>query len=244
MYLNRFTTGPVELAFTDRHGGVSRAPYDSLNLALSGGDAPEVTAANLSAVVGDFAPGAAVADMSQVHGDAVVHASSTERPEADGLLTDRPGLVLVVRVADCVPVLLAADDGSVIAAVHAGRQGLKLDIAGKAVRRMRAAGAHAISAWVGPRVCGRCYEVPAAMQADVLASVPRAEATSARGTTALDIGAGVIAQLEANGVEVHDVGVCTRESDDLYSHRRDGSSAGRSAGLIWIRPSPRQEGAN
>lgn len=236
MYLHRIATGPVELAFTDRHGGVSGAPFDSLNLALGGGDAPEATAANLATVTADFAPGARVAQMNQVHGRTVVAASSTLRPDADAQFTDQAGLVLLVRVADCVPVLLAGDDGSVIGAVHAGRQGLLLDITTRAVQRMRAAGATRISAWVGPRVCGRCYEVPAAMQAEVVAAAPEAAATSAQGTPALDIGAGVIAQLRAADVRVHDVGVCTRECADLYSHRRDGARSGRSAGLIWIRP--------
>lgn len=237
MYLHRTTSGPVELAFTDRHGGVSRAPYDALNLALVGGDEPEARATNLALVVEDLAPGAAVADMSQVHGATVALAEAGVRPEADALVTDRADVVLVVRVADCVPVLLADDDGRCVAAVHAGRQGLLKGVVPAAVRRMRDLGAGEITAWVGPRVCGACYEVPAQLQAEVLAAVPAARATSASGTPALDIGAGVLAQLEKAGVRTHDVGTCTRESPDLYSHRRDGDRAGRSAGLIRIRSS-------
>lgn len=235
MYLHRTTIGPVELAFTDRHGGVSRAPFDGLNLALAGEDDPTACAANLALVVDDFAPGGGVADMSQVHGAAVATAQVGVRPEADALVTEQPGVVLAVRVADCVPVLLTSGDGRCVAAVHAGRQGLLKGVVPAAVRRMRDLGATDLSAWVGPRVCGACYEVPSAMQAEVLAAVPEAAATSADGTPALDIGAGVLAQLAALEVSARDVGVCTRESPDLYSHRRDGARAGRSAGLIWIR---------
>lgn len=235
MYLHRTSIGPVALAFTDRHGGVSRAPFDSLNLALAGADDPQACATNLATVVGDFATGAEVADMSQVHGSVVVQAHPGRRSEADALVTTRPGVVLVVRVADCVPVLLAAADGSCVAAVHAGRAGLAAGVVPAAVRRLRELGAAKLTAWVGPRVCGRCYEVPGQLRDEVAAVVPAAWTTSATGTPALDIGAGVLAQLAELDVASHDVGVCTRESPDLYSFRRDGARAGRTAGLITIR---------
>jgi YfiH family protein len=194
-----------------------------------------VCAANLRAVVEDFAPGSSFADMRQVHGstvDVVEDRRSSVRPEADALVSTRPDTVLVVRVADCVPVLLADPDAGVVAAVHAGRPGLVAGVAPAAVARMRDLGARTIVGWLGPRVCGACYEVPEEMQADVAALVPAARATTSWGTPSLDIGAGVRAQLETAGVTVHDVGTCTRESTDLYSYRRDGAQAGRFAGLI------------
>jgi YfiH family protein len=194
-----------------------------------------VCAANLRAVVEDFAPGSSFADMRQVHGstvDVVEDRRTSVRPEADALVSTRPDTVLVVRVADCVPVLLADPDAGVVAAVHAGRPGLVAGVAPAAVARMRDLGARTIVGWLGPRVCGACYEVPEEMQADVAALVPAARATTSWGTPSLDIGAGVRAQLETAGVTVHDVGTCTRESTDLYSYRRDGAQAGRFAGLI------------
>jgi YfiH family protein len=227
--------GSVDLAFTDRYGGASLAPYDELNLAIAGEDDLDVCAANLARVAADFAPGAVIADMSQVHGSTVAVVEewhTAERPEADALVTGESDTLLVVRVADCVPVLLADPDAGVVAAVHAGRRGLLAGVAPAAVRRMRDLGAGSVAAWLGPRVCGECYEVPEAMQADVVAVVPEALATTSWGTPSLDLGAGVRAQLEAAGVDVHDVGSCTRESADLYSHRRDGARAGRFAGLV------------
>ncbi len=92
-----------------------------------------------------------------------------------------------------------------------------------------------ITAWIGPHVCGACYEVPVELQADVVAVEPASAATTSWGTPALDIGAGVRAQLDRDGVRVVDVSRCTRESPDLYSFRRDGRQAGRLAGLVRLR---------
>jgi YfiH family protein len=229
------TLGPVDLAFTDRYGGASAVPFAELNLALEGEDDPAVCAANLRLVTEDFAPGALVADMRQVHGgavDVVEDRHSTDRPEVDALVTRRTDTVLVVRVADCVPVLLADPDAGVVAVAHAGRPGLVAGVVPAAVARMRELGADGVTAWLGPRVCGACYEVPGGMQAEVGALVPEAVATTSWGTPSLDIGAGLRAQLERLDVAVHDVATCTRESPDLYSYRRDGAHAGRFAGLI------------
>lgn len=238
--------GPVDLAFTDRYGGVSAAPFDELNLALDDPDDPASRAENLRRVVTDFAPDLArrpsgswdahVAQMRQVHGSAVDVVDDRHGgglpPEADGMVATDPTIVLLVRVADCVPVLLADADAGVIGVAHAGRPGMLAGVAPATVAAMRRLGAERITAWLGPHVCGACYEVPAAMQEDAVAQVPQSRATTSWGTPALDIGAGVRAQLEAVDVAVVDVATCTRESPDLYSYRRDGARAGRFAGLV------------
>jgi YfiH family protein len=236
LYSFRTTRGPVDLAFTDRYGGVSAAPFGELNLAITGEDDEAARLENQRLLLADFAADASLADLVQVHGNAVVEAVPGVRPEADGIVTTRPDLVLMVRAADCVPVLLADESGGVIGAAHAGRQGLVAGVVPATVQRMRALGATAIRAWVGPSICGGCYEVPDQMQADVAALEPAAKATTTWGTPALDIPAGVCAQLERDGVAVHRVDRCTRESADLYSYRRDGARAGRIAGVIRRRP--------
>jgi YfiH family protein len=187
-----------------------------------------------------FSTDADVVQLRQVHG-AVVDVVDDRRgsgllPEADAMVGTHPGPVLVVRVADCVPVLLADPAAGVIAAAHAGRPGLVAGVVPATVAAMRRLGATRISAWIGPHICGACYEVPAAMQEDVVAVVPQSRATTSWGTPSLDIGAGVRAQLEALDATVHDVAGCTRESPGLYSYRRDGAGAGRFAGLIRRRP--------
>jgi YfiH family protein len=230
----------VDLAFTDRHGGVSPVPFDSLNLALTGPDDEQARAENLRLVLADLAPGAALADLRQVHG-ATVHVvagrptPAASPPEADGIVTAEPDVVLMVRAADCVPVLFADPTAGVVGAAHAGRLGLAAGVVPRTLERMRELGATEVTAWVGPHVCGSCYEVPAGLQAEVGALVPASVATTSWGTPALDLGAGVRAQLEQAGVRVVDVARCTRESADLYSFRRDGEQAGRLAGLIRLR---------
>ncbi len=195
-------------------------------------------ARNLALLLADFAPDtdpAAVVDLSQVHGrEVVVAAPGAPRPRADGVVSDRTDVVLLVRAADCVPVVLADPGAGVIGAAHAGREGVALDVVTATVEEMRRLGSRDLVAWIGPHVCGACYEVPAAMQDEVGARVPETVATTSWGTPSLDLGAGVRAQLERAGVRVEDVARCTRESPDLYSYRRDGRGSGRLAGVVRL----------
>lgn len=243
MFAYRDARGRAEVAFTDRHGGVSAGPFGSLNLQTGGADDPAAVVENLRrvalALAGDDSGSAPpVALMRQVHGAdvAVVDGPVEPLPEADALVTARPGLLLVVRVADCVPVLLADAERGVVAAAHAGRPGVAAGVVPRALAAMRDLGARRITAWIGPHVCGRCYEVPEAMREEVAALVPESRAETSWGTPALDLGAAVRAQLEAGDAEVVDASRCTREHDDLFSYRRQGSDSGRLAGLVWVRP--------
>jgi hypothetical protein len=105
-----------------------------------------------------------------------------------------------------------------------------------AVEAMVAQGARPdrISALIGPSVCGKCYEVPAALRSEVSASVPEAYAETSWGTPAVDVAAGVRAQLARCGVRVIEgPAVCTRESADHFSYRRD-RVTGRLAGYVWL----------
>ena len=136
MYSARLSHGPVALAFTDRHGGVSRAPYDSLNLAWAGDDA-DALAENHRLLAEDFAPGDPVAVLSQVHGNDVAYVGP-EGPRtdihghlhavADGVVTDQPGVTLMVRGADCAMVLFADAEAGVIGGCHAGRPGVVVGV--------------------------------------------------------------------------------------------------------------------
>jgi copper oxidase (laccase) domain-containing protein len=101
---------------------------------------------------------------------------------------------------------------------------------------MQRLGAGTVRAWVGPHVCGGCYEVPEQMRAQVAAAVPEAEAVTSWGTPSVDLGAGVRAQLGRAGAAVTEVSRCTVEDHDLYSYRRQGAEAGRMGGLVWVRP--------
>jgi YfiH family protein len=142
----------------------------------------------------------------------------------------------MVRAADCVPVVLGDPEQGVIGAAHAGRLGLVRGVVPATVARMRKLGAEHITAWVGPHICGRCYEVPAEMRDEVAAVEPATRATTSWGTPAVDLGAGIRAQLERDGVTVIDAARCTLESPDLYSFRRDRDEAGRQAGVVRLAP--------
>ena len=185
------------------------------------------------------ATGAAPVLMHQVHGATVHEVTGADGPlvDADALVTRVPGVALLARAADCVPVLLADPATGVLGAVHSGRNGVLTGVVTAAVERMRELGATEPQAWIGPHVCGGCYEVPEQMRDEVAAVVPATRSTTTWGTPALDLGAGVAAQLAAAGVPFTDVAICTMEDDRVPSHRRDGDRAGRFAGVVWRSPS-------
>jgi YfiH family protein len=241
VFAHQETRGSVEIAFTDRHGGTSGGPFASLNLSTRSADEPGAVSSNLALLTEAFAHGQGVRRlvlMDQVHGADVhvVEESNLEgpTPNVDALVTTLPGVVLVARAADCVPVLLADPAAGVVGAVHAGRPGLVAGVVQRAVETMRGLGATEIEAWLGPHVCGACYEVPEQMRAEVAAVVPESFAQTSWGTPAVDIGAGLLAQLDHEGVQAKDVGSCTVEDEDLYSYRRQGEESGRMGGLVWL----------
>jgi YfiH family protein len=236
----RERTGPVEWGFTDRFGGTSSAPFDTLNLGGQVGDDPAHVQQNRTAVAESLGlQRDRLIFMRQCHGDQVVVVDapwgSAEPPSVDGLVTTTPGVGLAALVADCTPVLLADPGRGVVGAVHAGRPGMVQRIVDVAVATMREAGAHAITAVVGPSVCARCYEVPAEMRDAAAAVAPESAAVSWTGTPAIDVAAGVVAQLRANDVAVHWVPGCAREDERLFSYRRDGTT-GRFAGVVALAP--------
>jgi YfiH family protein len=146
-----------------------------------------------------------------------------------------PAQPLAVMVADCVPIVLVGntDAGApVLAVAHAGRPGVASSVVPATVAKMRGLGANAISAWLGPSICGRCYEVPAGLRAEVAAVVPATASETSWGTPALDLPAGVRSQLSEAGVVVEYSGGCTLEDEGLFSYRRD-ARTGRFAGLVW-----------
>jgi YfiH family protein len=237
------TPSGAHFAFTDRWGGVSAAPYDTLNLGGAVGDDPAAVRANreLAAKTLGLAPDA-VRWMNQVHGREVVVADGPwpggEPPEADGVVTAAGGLALAVLTADCVPVLLADPVAGVAGAAHAGRPGLLAGVVPATVEAMRGLGADParIVARTGPAVCGLCYEVPAGMRDEAERTVPGSGAVTREGTPAIDIPRGVRAQLAACGVtDVASSPVCTRESRDHFSYRREGTT-GRQASYVWVAP--------
>ncbi len=223
------SSGAVRV-LTDRSGGVSTGPWEGLNLGLHVDDDPAAVEENRRRLRAEV--GRPIVYMEQCHGAevAVVDEVPPVAPRCDALVTTARGLALAVLVADCVPVLLASPQG-VVAAVHAGRPGMVAGVVPAAVAAMRDLGARDVDAVVGPSVCGRCYEVPAAMRAAAAAVRPVSATVSWTGTPAIDVAAGVVDQLRDHGVVVHWLPGCTRETPQLYSYRRDGTT-GRFAGVV------------
>ncbi|MET8676541.1 peptidoglycan editing factor PgeF [Streptomyces sp. NPDC004647] len=241
MILHKESASGAHFAFTNRWGGVSAAPYEQLNLGGSVGDEPDAVRTNrgLAAESLGLDP-ALVVWMNQVHGRDVAVVDGPwgdgDIPAVDAVATTRPGLALAVLTADCTPVLLADPVEGVIAAAHAGRPGLVAGVVPAVVESMISLGAETsrIVARTGPSVCGRCYEVPEEMRADVARTVPEAWSTTSWGTPALDITAGVRAQLARLGVQMRENShICTLESADHFSYRRD-RTTGRLAGYVWL----------
>lgn len=236
MFAYRATRAGVDLAFTDRYAADPGVPGSSeLDL---GERATDLTGA-LDTVVAAFtgwAPPPPAVRMHQVHGAEVTRARAADvTPVCDGLVTAEPGMVLMVRAADCVPVLLADPDLGLVGAAHAGRRGLASGIVPAAVAALWELGARRLQAWIGPSVCASCYEVPGHLRDEVASVVPAAWGETSWGTPALDLVAGVGEQLRREGCDVESVPTCTRENPTLYSHRRQGDAAGRCAGLVWAR---------
>ncbi|CAN7300919.1 polyphenol oxidase family protein [Arthrobacter sp. LjRoot78] len=221
----------VWVAFTDAGAG---------NLALHVGDDPaevlrrrELLEAEAGLAAGGFQY------MNQVHGNAVAfigdgdEAACPAAPTADAMVSS--GRPLAVMVADCVPVVFAGTTSGgqpVLAVAHAGRPGVASGVLPATVDRMRAEGAEDIRAWIGPSICGSCYEVPEGMRTDVAAVVPATWTTTSWGTPGLDLPAGARSQLEARGVVVEYSGPCTLENENLFSYRGN-PATGRFAGLVW-----------
>ncbi|MFC4856248.1 peptidoglycan editing factor PgeF [Actinophytocola glycyrrhizae] len=232
----------IRRVVTTRAGGRSKPPYESFNLGGGVGDDPVAVAANRARLADELGLGRdRLVWMEQVHGRnaEVVDGPRAAAVEAtDAIVTAEPNLALVALCADCVPVLLADPEAGVVGAAHAGRVGARVGVIPAALTAMEKAGASIdrVEVLLGPAACGECYEVPAAMQADVEAHLPGSASKTRKGTPGLDIRAGLWQQLADAGVAK--IGIdprCTIEDKTLFSHRREGTT-GRLAALTWLDP--------
>lgn len=231
---------PVRAFFTDRYDGVSAKPFDELNLAEGVGDDPSAVAVNRK-VVEDRA-GAPVVFMRPEHGAKVAVLGSQyldrrEPPEADVLVTMVPGLALATLAADCIPLLIHDGLSGAVAAVHIGREGLRVGVVDAAVAALADIRGgwryqEKMSASIGPSICGRCYEVSNEVRASVAERHPVATATTSWGSPSLDLPRAVaerLVQLGFTSVLRHRH--CTFEDASLFSYRRD-KVTGRQAGVV------------
>jgi YfiH family protein len=171
--------------------------------------------------------------LNQVHGNAVIDADSAGgEPQADAAVSRRRGTVCAVMVADCMPVILADADGSVVGVAHAGWRGLSSGVIEATVRAM---GSKTLIAWLGPAIGPRVYEVGDEVRAAFLPGEQSAFVATRPGHWLLDLYAVARRRLEASGVKrVDGGGFCTySEPQRFFSYRRE-HATGRMAALVWL----------
>jgi YfiH family protein len=240
----------VRALSTFRSGGVSAAPYASLNLGDHVGDVPEAVAENRRRLKAAAGLPAEPAWLRQVHGTTVadLDAAGTGPVDpadldagfagpADAAFTRRRGRVCAILTADCLALVLAADSGDLVAAAHAGWRGLAGGVIEATVKALQVAPA-TLMAWLGPAIGPQHFEVGAEVREAFVKADLGAEAAfapNARGRFMADLSALARRRLAALGVNrIYGGGHCTyAERDRYFSHRRDGVT-GRQATLIWL----------
>lgn len=214
--------------FTNRLGGVSKEPFASANLGDHVGDEAASVLENRAQLESQI--GMPIVFMNQVHGDTVVLVEQkSDAPTCDALITTERKLAVAVMVADCIPLLLKSDVA--VAAVHVGRKGLMNGIARKTIDAMRDLGAEVIHSYIGPNICGNCYEVGADIFKEVTAKYPSSDASGRTGKATLDLVSGLKTDLK--DTVLLDLSSCVLEDKNSFSYRRDGIT-GRQAGVIWL----------
>lgn len=236
----------VHAAMTTRQGGTSTGPWRGWNMGRLCGDSPAPVAVNRSLLQHGLGLKAGIRYLHQVHGADIMQRraadSAWQEPRADGHWTRDAGLALAVLAADCLPVLMTANNGSMVGAAHAGWRGLASGVLAAQVREMRAhlPAGERIVAWVGIGI-GPChYEVDSRVVNAIVAATGPAAWTCIHdvggGHATLDLAGIAAIQLHELSVSVTMQGGCTAcDERRWYSHRRD-SQSGRMAALIWREP--------
>lgn len=243
----------IRQGFTTRHGGVSTAPYASLNLGAHVGDDPLSVQANRRRLCSDLGVAESrVALAEQVHGSRVaVVTAGSDAPVAgaDALVTETPGLLLLLLFADCVPVYLVDPARKAIGLAHAGWRGTAANIAGRTMQALTAefgSKPSACFAAIGPSIGGDSYEVGPEV-ADQFRTLPGARTSTVvtprseiGGTYNLNLRAVIFGQLLNAGLPAGSIAVCDedtfRNSREFFSYRRDGVT-GRMGAFLGIEES-------
>lgn len=216
--------------FLGRAGGVSGGMLAGLNCGWGSGDDREFIAENRRRAVNAVLPGARLVTVHQIHSADVAEAgdwTDDNRPPADALITDRPGLLLGILTADCAPILLADPDAGVIGAAHAGWRGAVAGVAASTIATMEKRGARRerIAAAVGPCIAKANYEVDHAFAERLISSSPdndRFFTDGPAGKPHFDLESFVIASLAAAGIaRIEALGLDTyAEPNRFFSYRR------------------------
>jgi YfiH family protein len=227
----------VKALQTTRHGGISAAPYDTLNLGLHVGDDPVRVNRNRQ-LLAPMMPSEPTW-LEQVHGTVVANADSADcRVQADACIARKHGSVCAVMTADCLPVLLCDEAGTVVGVAHAGWKGLAAGVIEATVKDMGIE-PRKLMAWLGPAIGPQAFEVGADVRATFMEHDGNAEqaftAHGADGKYHADIYLLARQRLNALGISrIYGGTFCTyQQKDKFFSYRRDGVT-GRMGTFIWL----------
>jgi len=247
-------------AFCTRRGGVSEGAFASLNMSIKEGDNDANIRKNWEIVAETFGVSREkFFQVHQVHGDRILAIDNAESRtfdpqdlKYDAIITNRPGLALCVKTADCVPVLMVDAEKRIVAAVHAGWRGTALNISGKALRLLAERyGTRPcdVRAAIGPAIGACCYEVDAAVYEAMESHPARDEIFTSLPETGQEVGAETgkwklnlplanrhqLQELGVQGENILDADICTScASDRFYSHRKGGGTTGRLLNFIML----------
>lgn len=220
--------------------GNSQPPYEAFNLGRRSGEDEGIVRANRALLERSMRLPSTPRWMQQVHGDRSLRVNEevfADEQQADAAFTTQIDIVLAILTADCLPILLCAEDGSEIAAIHAGWRGLSAGIIESCTSRLRAAKSN-LMAWLGPAIGPTSYEVGDEVRNVFMAKSP--DATTAFGPTrtghwSCDLYDLARQRLRAAGIDrIYGGGLDTFSDPRFYSYRRDGARSGRFASLIWL----------
>lgn len=228
----------VRACSTTRSGGVSQAPWQSLNLGTHVGDDESAVQANRERLIALAELPAMPVWLEQVHGTDVLRldGNAPSAVQADAAWSEQPGAVCAVMTADCLPVLFCSQDGRQVAAAHAGWRGLCAGVL-EATLAHFSCPASEIHAWLGPAIGPEAFEVGSEVrQAFIARHAEAAQAFTPRGDKfTADIWLLARQRLEMQGIRsISGGGLCTvSQKEQFFSYRRDGVT-GRLASLIWL----------
>lgn len=218
----------VDFGFSSRFGGVSKAPFETLNLGFHTGDAAAAVAKNRELLKREIKAHSLVF-MEQIHSDYVLEVTSENlsdfvktAPKCDALFTRLLNVGLCVMVADCAPIIVSDEKQGIIAAIHAGRAGVCAKILSKCVAQMKSEPKD-LKIIIGAHIKGSCYEI---------GYMDLGEFNAYKNGGFFDITAALRAEINALGATNYEISeICSHCDKNYFSYRRDGKT-GRFAG--WI----------
>ncbi len=228
----RFRQFGARCVFFDRQGGVSNPPFDSLNVSYTVGDLPKNVEKNLE-IIKEQLNVYTIATLNQIHSDKIIEYNG-KVIEADGFYTDKKGVFLSIKFADCCPIVFMDVKNKIIASVHSGWKGAYLKISQKMLEKLYSLGSKSqdIIVTIGPHICENCYEV----KDDVAGLFDQRFIKLKDGKKFLSLSDSIIESLKEKGLQANnivDLHICTYENERFFSYRRE-KLTGRNIGGIFL----------